>query len=105
MLEDLLDLAASDVTSAREEKQRAAAVRITELRSRIARLEAEHALAELKSPLDGERLMAMFDRPPGRWIAAIKEHLRELVIEGELAPGEQGAAEAIAREMVSRGEV
>ncbi len=105
VLEDLLDLAASDVTSAREEKQRAAAVRITELRSRIARLEAEHALAELKSPLDGERLMAMFDRPPGRWIAAIKEHLRELVIEGELAPGEQGAAEAIAREMVSRGEV
>jgi len=104
VLEDLLDLAAADVTSAREHKQREAAARVSGLRDHIARLEAEHALSELKSPLDGDELMAMFDRPPGRWIAVVKEHLRNLVIDGELAPDDRESAEQIAREMVASGE-
>lgn len=104
VLDDLLDLVAADVTSAREHKQRAAAERVTALRAHIARLEAEHALAELKSPLDGEELMAMFDRPPGRWIAVVKDRLRELVIDGGLAPDDRESAERIARDMVASGE-
>jgi len=99
VLDDLLDLAAADVTSAREQKQLAAATRIAGLRERIARLEEEHALAELKSPLDGEELMRMFERPPGRWIAAIKDHLRDLVVDGALDPGDKAAAAKIAREL------
>jgi len=47
--------------------------------------------------------MAMFNRPPGRWIAEIKEHLRELVIEGELAPGDTERAAMIVRELVDSG--
>lgn len=105
VLDDLLDLGAADVTSAREQKQRAAAERVAALRARIARLEEEHALAELKSPIDGDDLMAMFDRPPGRWIAVIKDRLRELVIDGDLAPDDRESAERIAREMVASGEV
>jgi poly(A) polymerase len=104
VLEDLLDLAAADVTSAREHKQREAAARIAGLRAHIARLEAEHALAELKSPLDGDELMAMFQRPPGRWIAVIKERLRNLVVDGELEPDDRATAERIAREMVEQSE-
>ena len=100
VLHDLLDLAAADVTSGKAHKQRAAAVRVQGLRDHIARLEAEQALAELQSPLDGNALMAMFDRPPGRWIAEIKDHLRDLVIDGELAPGDTERAAAIAREMM-----
>ena len=105
VLDDLLDLVAADVTSAREQKQRAAAERIAALRAHIARLEQEHALEELKSPLDGQELMAMFDRPPGRWIAVIKEHLKELVIDGELAPDDRDRAAEIARKLVAGGEV
>jgi poly(A) polymerase len=97
VLDDLLDLAAADVTSAREYKQRAAAQRIADLRAHIERLEEERALAELKSPLDGDELMALFAKPPGRWIATIKNHLRELVIEGELDPDDKVGAEQIAR--------
>ena len=104
VMDDLLDLAAADVTSAREHKQREAAARVAGLREHIARLEAEHALAELRSPLDGEELMAMFDRPPGRWIAVIKERLRNLVIDGELAPDDRETAARIAREIIASGE-
>ncbi len=104
LLEDLLDLAAADVTSARAHKQRTAAMRIESLRERVRRLEEEQALAQLKSPLDGDELMALFGRPPGRWIAIIKDHLRELVIDGELAPDDKETATRIAREMIERGE-
>jgi len=104
VLHDLLDLAAADVTSGRAHKQRAAAVRVQGLRDHIARLEAEQALAELQSPLDGNELMAMFDRPPGRWIAEIKDHLRELVIDGDLAPDDKATATDIARELIAARE-
>lgn len=102
VLDDLLDLAAADVTSAREQKQRAAAQRIAALRDHIARLEEEQALAELKSPLDGDELMHIFQRPPGRWIAIVKDHLRELVIDGQLDAGDKVTAEAIAREQIEQ---
>ena len=102
-LDDLLDLVAADVTSSREEKQRAADRRIRGLRAHVLRLRAQEALDQLQSPLDGTELMAMFDRPPGRWIATIKDHLRELVIDGELAPGDRVRATEIAREMMASG--
>ena len=100
-LEDLLDLAASDVTSANERKIKQASRLMASLRSRIAKLEAETALAELKSPLDGEELMEIFEQPPGRWIADVKDHLRELVIDGELAPGDKERAREIATEYLN----
>ncbi|MEJ7838830.1 MAG: HD domain-containing protein [Thermomicrobiales bacterium] len=95
-LHDLLDLAAADVTSARAYKQRAAAARVEGLRQHIATLEAQHALNQLQSPLDGNDLMTMFERRPGRWIAQIKDHLRDLVIDGELDPDDRKTAETIA---------
>jgi poly(A) polymerase len=95
--DDLLDLAAADVTSGRERKRLEAARRVAALREHFARLQAEADLDRLESPLDGNDLMALFDRPPGPWIKGIKEHLRDLVIAGELAPEDRAEAERIAR--------
>lgn len=100
ILHDLIDLAAADVTSGKAHKQRQARQRVEQLRSHIARLEAEQALDEIQSPIDGNTLMSMFDRPPGRWIADIKDHLRELVIDGELAPDDVERAREIATAMM-----
>ncbi len=101
VLYDLLDLAAADVTSAKAYKQRQAASRVQGLRDHIARLEEEQALDELQSPLDGNDLMAMFDRKPGRWIAEIKDHLRELVIDGDLASDDRETATRIAHDLIA----
>jgi poly(A) polymerase len=95
--EDLLDLAAADVTSARASRQAAAAARVAGLRAHWERLQAQAALAELQSPLDGDELMAMFGLPPGIWIKHIKERLRNLVIDDELAIGDKVTAEQLAR--------
>jgi poly(A) polymerase len=98
--DDLLDLAAADVTSGREEKRRLAAERVAGLRAHFERLQAEADLGRLQSPLDGDELMARFGRPPGVWIKRVKDLLRELVIDGELAPDDRATAEVIARRVI-----
>jgi poly(A) polymerase len=100
-LPDLLDLTGSDITSANERKIKQATRLMQSLRVRIAALEEETALAELQSPLDGNELMAIFQQPPGRWIADVKDHLRELVIDGQLAPGDKERARAIATKFLN----
>jgi poly(A) polymerase len=100
--EDLLDLAAADVTSARAARQAAAAARVAGLRSHFVRLQAEAELDALQSPLDGDQLMNMFALPPGIWIKVIKERLRELVIDGELEPGDLVRASDLATTWMSR---
>lgn len=104
LLDDLLDLVAADVTSARADRRREAAERMAGLREHIRRLEEEHALAQLQSPLDGNELMEIFGRPPGRWIGDLKHHLRELVIDGLIAPGDRNSALIEARRWMAEQE-
>ncbi|MGI9253045.1 MAG: helix-turn-helix domain-containing protein, partial [Thermomicrobiales bacterium] len=94
--DDLLDLAAADVTSAQERKQLRAAERIAQLRRHFDRLQAESALDRLQSPLDGDELMRLFGRPPGIWIKDVKAYLRDLVIDGDLAQNDTAAALGLA---------
>jgi poly(A) polymerase len=102
---DLLDLAAADVTSGREQKRMAAARRIAELRARFVRLQEQVELARLESPLDGNDLMRIFDRPPGPWIKEVKNYLRELVIDGTLAPDDRNGALQQARSVLAEEEL
>jgi len=100
--DDLLDLAAADVTSGREQKRKAAARRIAGLRARFVHLQEQVELARLESPLDGNDLMRIFDRPPGPWIKEVKNYLRELVIDGTLAPDDRNGALQQARSLLAR---
>src|SRR5215212_951480 len=102
--DDLLDLAAADVTSGREHKRMAAARRIAELRARFNRLQEQVELARLESPLDGNDLMQIFERPPGPWIKGVKNFLRELVIDGTLPPDDRNAASQLARSFLAQEE-
>ena len=103
-LDDLLDLAAADVTSARAHRQRDAAERNQGLREHIERIREEAALDQLQSPLDGNELMAAFDRKPGRWIAIVKDQLREMVIDGEIRHDDKERALEIARQLVEQSD-
>ena len=103
--DDLLDLAAADVTSGRENKRMAAVRRIADLRARFAHLQEQVELARLESPLDGNDLMQIFDRPPGPWIKDVKNYLRELVIDGKLAPEDRSGALRQADSFLAQEEV
>jgi poly(A) polymerase len=97
LLGDLLALSRADVTTGRVERRAAISRSVAELEQRIRELREQEDIARIASPLDGLELMQLFDRGPGAWIRPIKDHLRELVIEGELAAGDKEAAVPIAR--------
>jgi poly(A) polymerase len=99
-LPDLLDLSRADITSYRADKVSRAAARVAELAERCQRLKEEAERVPLKSPLDGNELMALFGRGPGPWLRPIKEHLLGLVIDGVLSPDDKEEAARIARTLV-----
>jgi poly(A) polymerase len=97
-LQPLLDLSRADITSYRTEKVRAAGERVEQFEERVRRLEEQASIQALRPPLDGNDLMRIFDRPPGPWIAPLKQRLLDLVIEGRLSPEDREAAERVVRE-------
>ena len=99
LIEDLLLLSRADVTTGRVERRAAISRSVAEIERRIVELRQQEDLARIASPLDGSDLMAMFERGPGRWIQPIKDALREMVIEGELAAGDKASAAPIARRL------
>jgi poly(A) polymerase len=96
-LPDLLDLSQADITSYRADKVARAAARVQELAERCQRLKEEAERVPLKSPLDGNELMGMFERGPGPWLRPIKDYLLGLVIDGALAPDDKEGAARLAR--------
>jgi poly(A) polymerase len=99
VLEDLVALSRADVTTGRVERRMEIARSVAELERRVAELREQEDIARLSSPLDGLELMALFGRGPGAWIRPIKDHLTELVIDGDLAADDKAAAESIARRL------
>jgi poly(A) polymerase len=103
-LAGLLDLSRADITSYRADKVERAAARVSELAERCQRLKEEAERVPLKSPLDGNELMALFGRPPGPWLRPVKEHLLGLVIDGALSPDDKAGAAEIAKAFVAATE-
>ena len=100
VLPDLLDLSRADITSYRADKVSRAAARVAELEERCQRLKEEAERVPLKSPLDGNELMALFGRSPGPWLRPLKDHLLGLVIDGALSPDDKEEAARIARDFL-----
>ncbi len=57
-------------------------------------------MAQIKSPLDGSDLMALFGKPPGKWIQPIKDYLLDLVLDGVLAQDGKAHATELAKQFV-----
>ena len=101
-LSTLIALSRADITSYRPRRVERGLARVAELEARCERLLGEQDVRALDSPLDGHHLMRMFDRPPGRWIKPIKQHLLDLVLDGELEPDDVEGGERAAREFAAR---
>ncbi len=98
----LIALSRADITSYRPRRVERGLARVAELEARCELLLGEQDVRALDSPLDGYHLMQMFDRPPGRWIKPIKQHLLDLVLDGKLESDDVEGAERAAREFAAR---
>ena len=104
----LLKLARADITGSAPRRRHVAEASWQSLKDRVDEVRAKDTIERLESPLDGNDLMRLFGRPPGRWIKPIKDHLQGEVIEGRLGKddteGARRLAEAFAREHDPFGE-
>ena len=103
-LHDLIDLSDADITSYRADKLARATARVVELSERCKRLKEEAERVPLKSPLDGNELMSLFERGPGPWLRPIKEYLLGLVIDGVLSPDDKEKATQLAKAYMEQKE-
>lgn len=94
-LDDLFVFASADFTGSNIRKKERYEQNRAELRQKISELEKLEQIAKIKSPLSGEELMKLFNRPPGPWIKPIKEHLLSMVLDGKLAQNDIETAENI----------
>src|ERR687893_1684475 len=98
----LLRLARADITGSAPRRRQVAVESWRSLSGRVDEVRSEDAIERLESPLDGNDLMRIFGRPPGRWIKPIKDFLQGEVIEGRLAKDDgdraREQAESFARE-------
>jgi poly(A) polymerase len=103
-LHDLLDLSRADITSYRQEKVSRAESRVSDLEARCQRLREEAERVPIRSPLDGNDLMKIFEREPGPWLRPLKDYLLGLVIDGQLAPDDRDEATRLATAFVEEQE-
>ncbi|HLY66912.1 MAG TPA: CCA tRNA nucleotidyltransferase [Chloroflexota bacterium] len=100
-LPPLWGLARADITSSNPRRVRAHLARLERLAERCEELLEEEGREKIVSPLNGDELMALTGRGPGRWIQEVKDHLLDLVLDGELGRYDKEAATAEALRFLS----
>ena len=93
----LLKLARADITGSAPRRRQIAVASWESLKSRVDEVRSEDAIEKLESPLDGNQLMQLFGRGPGRWIKPIKDHLEGEVVEGRLGKDDTEKAAELAK--------
>jgi poly(A) polymerase len=96
----LLKLAWADITGSAPRRRRIAEESWRSLRSRVDEIRAADAVERLESPLDGNYLMQLFGRGPGRWIKYVKDYLENEVVEGRLGQDDVEKARELAETYV-----
>jgi poly(A) polymerase len=91
-LPPLWQLARADITSSNPRRVKAHLARLDRLTQRCEELLEEEGREKIVSPLNGDELMALTGRGPGRWIQVVKDHLLELVLDGDLGRYDKEAA-------------
>lgn len=99
-VDTLLKLARADITGSAPRRRRIAEESWRSLKSRVEEIREKDAIERLKSPLDGNELMALFGRGPGPWIKPVKDYLEREVVEGRLAQDDKDRARELAESYV-----
>jgi poly(A) polymerase len=92
----LLKLARADITGSAPRRRRIAEESWRSLKERVDEIRAADAVEKLESPLDGNQLMRLFGRGPGRWIKHVKDYLENEVVEGRLDKDDTEKARSLA---------
>lgn len=96
----LLSLARADITGGNPRRRGIAEASWQSLYERVNKVREEDSVEKLESPLDGNEIMARFERSPGPWIKPIKDFLEGEVVEGRLKQDDKETAWILAEDFV-----
>ena len=83
-IDDLMILAESDITSKKPEKVKAQLEGFKKLRERINQINDADALRNWKNPVNGKEIMEKLGVPEGPEVAALKDLIKEAILEGKI---------------------
>lgn len=100
-IDALMTLCEADITSKNPEKVRRQLEGFKALRKRMEEVQAADDYRNWKNPVNGREIMERFGLPPGPEIAAIKDAVKEAILDGKV-PNNHEAAWAFVEDWVSR---
>ncbi|MCH5240826.1 MAG: HD domain-containing protein [Muribaculaceae bacterium] len=98
-LEDLMILAESDITSKKPEKVRIQLEGFKKLRERIDQINDADALRNWKNPVNGREIIEKLGVPEGPEVAALKDIIKEAILEGKIPYDHDAAWEYLIDQM------
>ncbi|MCH5229827.1 MAG: HD domain-containing protein [Muribaculaceae bacterium] len=98
-IEDLMILAESDITSKKPEKVKKQLEGFQKLRQRIDQINDADALRNWKNPINGREIMEKLGVPEGPAVAALKELVKEAILEGKIPYDHDAAWEYMVNNM------
>lgn len=100
-IEDLMILAESDITSKKPEKVKNQLEGFRKLRERIDQINDADALRNWKNPINGREIMEKLGVPEGPEVAALKELVKEAIMEGKIPYDHDAAWEYMVKHLNS----
>ena len=98
-IEDLMILAESDITSKNPEKVKTQLEGFRKLRERIDQINDADALRNWKNPVNGKEIMEKLGVPEGPQVAALKDMIKEAILEGKIPYDHDAAWEFLLKNM------
>ena len=83
-IDDLMTLCNADITSKNEAKVARIKANFELVKQKLVEVEAKDAIRNFKNPITGEYVMQVYGIPPCKAIGALKEMVKEAILDGEI---------------------